>query len=64
MMLVRFIALIFGVFVTLPIGLWLQYKVLSLINATDVMWFLFWIYVPVSIFVMILLKIVEAFDKS
>ncbi len=41
------------VFLTLPIWLYLIYKILVLVNATELMWFLFWVYVPLIFFVQI-----------
>jgi len=38
-------------FLLLPIWLYLVYSLLSAINASDIQWFLFWIYVPLHLFV-------------
>ena len=40
-------------------GLFLTYKVLVHIEATELMWFVFWTYVPVVIISAILMKVVE-----
>ncbi len=45
--------------ITLPIWYYLQYKILGLVGATELMWFLFWIYIPVAIVSQLLLKIGE-----
>lgn len=45
--------------VTTPIWYILFYKILARIDATDGMWTLFWIYMPVGILVSIILKISE-----
>lgn len=37
------------ILVMLPIFYWLMYKVLVAVNATELMWFLFWLYVPIGI---------------
>ncbi len=50
---------ILGLFVTTPLWYILFYKILVQINATEGMWVLFWIYLPVGILVSILLKISE-----
>lgn len=55
----HFIVLVLGIFVTLPIWFYLMYKVFKIIGATDVMWLLFWIYIPVNILVFILAKIAD-----
>lgn len=41
------------IFCTLPIWFYLFYKILEAINASELMWFLFWIYLPVTILVSI-----------
>jgi hypothetical protein len=58
----RIIIAILGLFVTIPITLYLQYKIMSLVNATDLMWFLFWVNVPVFILIQVIGKIVEKVD--
>lgn len=45
--------------VSLPIGLYLQYQILVRVNATELMWFLFWVNVPVFILGSIVTKIAE-----
>lgn len=35
-------------FVTLPIWYYLLYQVLVRVNASELMWFLFWAYLPIS----------------
>jgi len=53
------IAAILGLCVTCPIGYYLLYQMLSGINATQLTWFLFWVYLPVSILVGVLTKLTE-----
>lgn len=48
-----------GIFVTMPIWFYLLYKVLQGVSATDLMWFLYWVYVPFTIIVQIALKLAE-----
>lgn len=45
------IATILAMCCTLPIWFYLLYKVLVLVNATELMWFLYWIYLPVTFLV-------------
>jgi hypothetical protein len=52
------------VFVVAPIWYYLLYKVLQAINATELMWFLYWIYVPVSILGRIVSDIAGAAGNS
>lgn len=42
-----------------PIWYYLLYQILLLVHATDIMWFLFWVYLPVAILVLILGRIFE-----
>lgn len=44
---------------TMPIWLYLLYQVLVRVEASELMWFLFWIYVPFSVVVHLLAKAVE-----
>jgi len=53
------IVLILSVFITLPIWLYLLYKILVLVNATELMWFLYWIYFPVAFLAHIVTKLLE-----
>jgi len=49
--------------VLLPIWYYLMYQVLVRVSASDVMWLLYWIYLPVGIITSIMTKIVETADK-
>jgi hypothetical protein len=46
----KVIAGLIALFVTLPIWFYLLYKILDMVHATELMWFLYWIYVPATIF--------------
>jgi hypothetical protein len=46
--------------IIVPIGIYLQYKILDMVHATDVMWLLFWINVPVMILFQIISKVAES----
>lgn len=54
----KIIAVILGLLV-LPIGFYLTYWMISQLNADRLIWFLFWIYVPVIIIVTIITKLIE-----
>lgn len=43
--------------VTLPIWLYLLYKVLETNGASDLMWFLYWVYLPASFVVHAIMSI-------
>ncbi len=53
---------ILGLCVTMPIWYYLMYTILKAINASQLTWFLFWVYLPVSIFVLVVTKVLEAID--
>lgn len=48
---------------TLPIWFYLLYKILQAVNASDLMWFLFWVYVPASFIAVAIGKAVEAIGE-
>ena len=47
----KIVAGVISLGVTLPIWLYLLYKLLENGQATELMWFLYWIYVPASVVV-------------
>lgn len=51
-----------SVVLTLPISFYLQYKILSMIGSTELMWVLFFLNIPVIIIIGILQGIVKAID--
>ncbi len=53
------IAALLAICVNGPIWYYLLYKILEAINASELMWFLYWIYVPVSIFCVLIMKLSE-----
>jgi ABC-type dipeptide/oligopeptide/nickel transport system permease component len=56
---VRIIAILIGTFISLPIGFWLQYKTLKMIQASELMMFLFWVNMPLIVFVQTIVRIFE-----
>lgn len=45
--------------ITLPIWFYLLYKILAAVQATDLMWFLYWVYVPVGLLVQVLSRLLD-----
>ena len=43
------ISLLLTVFCVAPIWFYLLYKILTFCQATDLMWFLYWVYIPAGI---------------
>ena len=56
---IQFIVGLIGVFVSLPIWFYLLYQILVRVQATELMFFLFWVYVPVSFIVVFLTKAIN-----
>jgi len=52
-----------SLFITLPIWYYLVYQILARVNASELMWFLYWIYVPLGSLVQILSRMVEGSGK-
>lgn len=48
-----------AMFVVMPIWYYLLYQILVRVQASELMWFLYWIYFPVGIFMGVLTKIIE-----
>lgn len=53
-----------SLFIGLPIWLFLLYSILKAIQPDRLVWFLFWIYVPVQIIIGILTGIVKSFEEG
>jgi quinol-cytochrome oxidoreductase complex cytochrome b subunit len=60
----KFITSVLTVCITIPIWFYLLYKILRAVEASDLMWFLFWVYVPFLILVLLLKSIMEGADKK
>ena len=48
-----------SVFITLPIWFYVLYQILEAIQANELTWFLYWVYVPFSILIGIVSKFIE-----
>jgi hypothetical protein len=60
------LSIISGSLITLvvfPIWYYLLYKILQAVNATELMWFLFWIYTPVHLISFIIAKAIKEDDE-
>ncbi len=56
---------ILSILVTSPIWYYLLYQILKAVNASDVMWLLYWIYLPVGIVSAILKGVAKSvFDEK
>lgn len=61
---IRVITGILSVFVVMPIWYYLLYQILVRVNATELMFFLYWVYLPVALTTSILIRIVEGGVKD
>ena len=50
---------IMSICIVMPIWYYLLYQVLVRVDATDVMWLLFWVYIPVTVVVGVATKFLE-----
>ena len=55
----KLVSALLGLFVSAPIWYYLLYSILVRVNASELMWFLYWVYVPIGIFIAVLTRIVE-----
>jgi hypothetical protein len=55
---------ILGLFVFMPIAFYLQFRVLQAVEATTVMWLLFWVNMPLGLLINVISKIFESDGKK
>ncbi len=48
-----------AIFIVLPIWFYLLYQILDAIQASELTWFLYWIYLPVSMLMTFIYKLLE-----
>lgn len=56
----KIISGLLSIFIVTPIWYYLLYQILKRVGATELMMFLFWVYLPVGIFIQILTKVAES----
>lgn len=56
---VKIVAGVLSLFVTLPIWFYLLHEVLEAVQATELMWFLYWVYLPVNLLTMLIAKLLS-----
>ena len=59
MMKMKVLGVLLALFLVMPIWYYLLYKILSAIQASELTWFLFWVYLPVSMLVGGIAKLLE-----
>jgi len=51
------VAGVLSLFIVMPIWFFLLYRILDAVNATELTWFLYWVYIPVTILAGVLVKL-------
>ena len=64
MKLVRSVMYFFCACISLPIWFYLVYTMLSAIHPDRLVWFLFWIYMPVQMMRFLLAGVIAVYDKK
>lgn len=64
MRVVKIISSILGFCVTIPIWYYLLYQILVRVNASELMFFLYWIYLPVTFVAGILMTIIKMNEQE
>lgn len=59
MKIIKALTMLFSFCITLPIWYYLLYKILVAVNASELMFFLFWVYVPFAFICAFLSRIVD-----
>ena len=58
------IAGLIAIFIQLPIWFYIVYYILEKVNASELVWFLFWLYAPASFFVHTVAYLVKKSTKK
>lgn len=56
------ISAVFMSLLAIPVWLYLVYRMLVMIGATEFMWFLYWAYVPLTIITQVFSKLIQNYD--
>jgi len=56
--------IILSLFITIPIWYYLVYKILIAVNASELMMFLYWIYLPAGILCTIIRHVIDAYGSE
>lgn len=58
------VSIVIALLLVAPIGYWIDYKILQAIEATELMWFLFWIRVPFSMLLLVAGNVVAYYSRE
>ena len=56
----KIVSAFFSALIVTPIWYYLLYQILARVGASELMWFLFWVYVPVGLLATTLFKLTES----
>jgi len=51
------VAGVLSLFIVMPIWFFLLYRILDAVNAAELTWFLYWIYIPAAVLASVLVKL-------
>jgi nitric oxide reductase large subunit len=57
-------AIVFGMFVTMPISFYITYSLIVAVHGDRLLFFLFWLNLPLTMFLSIIFKVIETYDKD
>ena len=56
---IKILGSVIGVCISLPIWFYLLYSILTAIDAGELQWFLFWVYIPATVTATLLIRMME-----
>ena len=59
----KILSVVLGTFVLLPLWFLFLYKLLVHVNATETLWFIYWVYMPIAFVVQFNIKLAEVFEE-
>jgi hypothetical protein len=60
----KIVAMLLGLFVSLPISIYIRYSLLAAVHADRLLWFLFWVDIPVTFLLQVLFSVIESASKD
>lgn len=61
---IKSLSMVLHLLIVAPIWYWLIYQILLRVNATELMWFLYWVYVPFGLIATACVRLIESQAKS
>jgi hypothetical protein len=57
-------AALLAIFISFPISIYIRYSLLAAVHADRLLWFLFWVDVPVTILLQVIVRAIESANKD